>query len=248
MLIGLLLVGTGFAQRSTGPGQGVGPVAREVLPGTLHDEVAALLDISSEELFALRQEGMTLEKIAASLEVDLTEFMRDLMTVRNVAFDQALAEGRLSEAQAFRLRTRSASMVQTMLQHELGPNGWFTEAEEPVQDRDRDRDCQPAEDCTPDRDRDRDRDQAGDQGRDRDRDQDGQGEQAQQGEQGQKSKGQNQTDNQDEGQNRGNEQGQGNNEQAQNGQGKQGQGGGQGGQGNGDRDQVRDPTSHDYTD
>lgn len=93
--------------------------------GTLHDEIAALLGITPDELVALHREGKPLNDILIELNVDVASFTTQLVQARNELINQAVSQGQLSEARAELMQTRSEAMVQAMLQREIGPNASF---------------------------------------------------------------------------------------------------------------------------
>jgi len=111
------------------PGAGgyrAGPVqAGPVFAGTVHDEAAALLGITPEELISLHQSGKTLSDIAVELGQDADTFKAALVASRNQAIDEAVANGELTDAQAALMKTRSDAAVSAQLQREVGPNAGF---------------------------------------------------------------------------------------------------------------------------
>lgn len=134
-LVGLLAVGLALAYGPRGgfggpnmPGAGVGAPQLGVtagLAGTLHDEVAALLGVTPEELIALHQQGKTLAQIAQELGVDPVKLEAQLVEIRNSAIDEAVKSGALTEAQAALMKTRTQAVVRAMLQREIGPVAGF---------------------------------------------------------------------------------------------------------------------------
>ena len=107
-------------------GYGAGPVqAGTVFAGTIHDEAAALLGITPEELISLHQSGKTLSDIAVELGQDADAFKAALVASRNQAIDEAVANGELTDAQAALMKTRSEAAVSAQLQREVGPNAGF---------------------------------------------------------------------------------------------------------------------------
>jgi hypothetical protein len=105
---------------------GAGPVqAGTVFAGTVHDEAAALLGITPEELIALHQSGKTLQDIAVELGQNADAFRTALIDSRNQAIDEAVANGELTDAQGALMKTRSEAAVTAQLQREVGPNAGF---------------------------------------------------------------------------------------------------------------------------
>lgn len=127
ILAGLATLGLALAY---GPraGFGVGTPQAGVsagLAGTLHDEVAALLGLTPEELIALHQQGKTLAQIAQELGADPAKLEAQLVQVRNAAIDEAVKAGSLTEAQATLMKTRTQAVVRATLQREIGPAAGF---------------------------------------------------------------------------------------------------------------------------
>lgn len=123
VLAGLVVAGLAlaFGPRMGAPQQGV----TAGLAGTLHDEVAALLGVTPEELIALHQAGKTLAQIAQELGVDPTRLEAQLVEIRNAAIDEAVKAGSLTAAQATMMKTRTQAVVRAMLQREVGPVAGF---------------------------------------------------------------------------------------------------------------------------
>jgi|GEM_PF-2353805 len=121
--------GPRFQNTSGAPGTaraGAGPVqAGTVFAGTVHDEAAALLGITPEELIALHQSGKTLQDIAVELGQNADAFRTALIDSRNQAIDEAVANGELTDAQGALMKTRSEVAVTAQLQREVGPNAGF---------------------------------------------------------------------------------------------------------------------------
>lgn len=114
------------AAPAQGAGYGGGPVrAATVFAGTLHDEAAALLGVTPEELIALHQGGKTLSDIAVELGQDPEAFRTALVSSRNQAIDEAVANGELTDAQAALMKSRSDAAVTAQLQREVGPTAGF---------------------------------------------------------------------------------------------------------------------------
>ncbi len=83
--------------------------------GLLHDEMiaawAAELNLSVDQINTRLANGETLSQIAASTGVTADQF-RSLMTqVRSTAIDQAVKDGKLTQAQADWLKTRGAGAM-----------------------------------------------------------------------------------------------------------------------------------------
>lgn len=96
-----------------------------IFAGTLHDEAAALLGITADELVALGQDGKTLADIASELGQDPTQFQAQLVEARNAAIDQAVQNGELTEAQATMMKTRTEAVVAALVKAAIGPNAGF---------------------------------------------------------------------------------------------------------------------------
>ncbi|GAB5603490.1 hypothetical protein FJNA_20160 [Thermus sp. FJN-A] len=129
VLVGVAALGMALAYGPRfGAGLGAGTPQAGVaagLAGTLHDEVAALLGVTPEELIALHQQGKTLAQIAQELGVDLGKLEAQLVEVRNAAIDEAVKAGSLTQAQAALMKTRTQAVVRAMLQREVGPAAGF---------------------------------------------------------------------------------------------------------------------------
>ncbi len=127
LIVGILVLGAALAYgpRWAGGMQGGQPAVAAGLQGTLHDEAAAILGITPEELIALHREGKTLTDIAKELGVDTTKFEAQLVEVRNEAIDQAVTAGTLSSQQATLMKTRTQAIVKATLTREVGPNAGF---------------------------------------------------------------------------------------------------------------------------
>ncbi|MBF6594694.1 MAG: hypothetical protein IVW51_09620 [Thermaceae bacterium] len=125
LIVGILVLGAALAygpRWAGGMGQGGQPAVAAGLQGTLHDEAAAILGITPEELIALHREGKTLIDIAKELGVDTTKFEARLVEVRNEAIDQAVTAGTLSSQQATLMKTRTQAIVKATLTREVGPD------------------------------------------------------------------------------------------------------------------------------
>ncbi len=105
---------------------GATPVrAGTILATSLHDDAAALLGLTPAELTALRLEGKTLAEIATDLGQDPATLQASLVEARNLAIDQAVQNGELTDAQAVYLKSRSEAVVEAQVQREIGPNATF---------------------------------------------------------------------------------------------------------------------------
>jgi hypothetical protein len=102
-----------------------GMQAGAIFAGTLHDEAAALLGITPDELIAMHQSGKTLGDIAVELGQDAGTFKAALIDARNQAIDEAVANGELTEAQATFMKTSTEAAVTAQLQREVGPAAAF---------------------------------------------------------------------------------------------------------------------------
>jgi hypothetical protein len=86
----------------------------------LHDKVAELLGVTSDELFSLRQGGKTLAEIVVELGGTLENISPQLVQQRNDNIDQALAHGTINQLQAQRMKARSEAVITAMLNRAVG--------------------------------------------------------------------------------------------------------------------------------
>lgn len=117
----------GMMQQPMNPGQmmqGQGMMGQMMGQGmfasSLHDELADLLGVTSDELFALRQDGKTLAAIVEELGGNLEDITTQLVQNRNGSIDQALASGTINQIQAERMKARSEAVITAMLNRDLG--------------------------------------------------------------------------------------------------------------------------------
>lgn len=99
--------------------------AGAIFAGTIHDEAAALLGITADELIALGQNGKTLADVASDLGQNAEQFQAQLVAARNDAIDQAVQAGELTEVQATMMKTRTEAVVAAQLNAPIGPNARF---------------------------------------------------------------------------------------------------------------------------
>ena len=100
--------------------QGQNIMAQGMMTHSLHDELAILLGVTSDELFTLRQEGKTLATIVEELGGKLEDITTQLVQNRNDSIDQALASGAINQIQAERMKARSEVIITAMLNRDLG--------------------------------------------------------------------------------------------------------------------------------
>ncbi len=118
--------GTGYGPRSGfGPGagmmqRGMGPVGA----GAEHAAVASALGVSSDELYTLRASGKSIAQIAQDKGVPLSKVTDAMLASHKVWLDQAVKDGRLTQAQADAMQSLMQSRIQTMVQTTgAGPHG-----------------------------------------------------------------------------------------------------------------------------
>jgi hypothetical protein len=87
---------------------------------SFHEELAALLGVTSDELFSLRQGSKTLAAIVEELGGKLESITTELVQNRNNRIDQALKSGTVTQAQAEQMKDRSDIVVTAMLNRNVG--------------------------------------------------------------------------------------------------------------------------------
>ncbi len=119
-------------QHPMNPGQMTGPMMQRqnmmgqnmmgqgMAASSLHDELAELLGVTSDELFILRQDGKTLAAIVEELGGKLKDISTQLVQNRNDSIDQALSNGTITQTQAERMKARSETVLTAMLNGKLG--------------------------------------------------------------------------------------------------------------------------------
>jgi len=135
--IGLFAVGTALAQ-TPAPWTGIPMMAWNhagscggdygggcVISGTdtLRDAVAETLGVTTEQIYAERAAGKTLAQIAADKGVSEQQLTDAIVAALKQVTDQAVQDGRITQAQADWVQTLSKTMVPLMLNAPLGPGG-----------------------------------------------------------------------------------------------------------------------------
>lgn len=80
------------------------------------DTVAALLGMTAEDIQAERQAGKSLAQIAASKGVTVDQLVETILAAKQAALQQAVADGRLTQAQADLMIQNMQTMVKTMVE------------------------------------------------------------------------------------------------------------------------------------
>ena len=133
-VIGLLVVGPAFAQtslsravapmmgwnRGSGCGGGCGG---GVISGTnpMHEAIANTLGATTEQLYAERSEGKTLTQIAQERGVSEQQLTDAILAARKQLIDQAVEDGRITQAQADWMQTAMKTMIPLMLDAPFEP-------------------------------------------------------------------------------------------------------------------------------
>ena len=131
--IGLFVVGTALAQTPT-PWAGAAMMAWNRAGGcgggcaisgtnTIHDVVAKTLGITTEQLYAERSAGKTLAQIAKDKGVSEQQLTDAILTALKQVIDQAVKDGRITQAQADWVQVQAKAMVPLMLNAPFGPGG-----------------------------------------------------------------------------------------------------------------------------
>ncbi|MGE5421969.1 MAG: hypothetical protein ACM3QW_01800 [Ignavibacteriales bacterium] len=120
----ILLAGAGSALafgNGAGTGQGLG-IGRTI--GSLADQVASFLGISRQDLASDRQAGKSLADIAASKNVSQTELTDKMLETRMAALKQALADGKITQAQYDTcVQNMKQNIEKNVTRTTVGPNG-----------------------------------------------------------------------------------------------------------------------------
>jgi hypothetical protein len=88
--------------------------------GLFHEDIAALLGLTSDELFTLCQEGKNLTAIVEKLGASLEDVTVQLVQARNDRIKQALTNGTINQVQAERMKARSEAVITAMMTGEMG--------------------------------------------------------------------------------------------------------------------------------
>lgn len=125
-LLGLFAVGTVFAedptptpQAGTPQGGAWGRVCRGA--GVVSDAVTKLLGMTREEIRAERVAGKTLSQIAQEKGVSDQQVTDAMLAARKAAIDQAVKDGKITQAQADWLLARAKAMAPFMLSNPFAP-------------------------------------------------------------------------------------------------------------------------------
>ncbi len=113
----------GMMQGQMMPGQGMmgQPMfGQPMMAGLLHEDVATLLGLTSDELFTLRQDGKTLTAIVEELGASLEDVTTQLVQARNDRIDQAVTNGTINQVQAERMKARSEAVITAIMTREMG--------------------------------------------------------------------------------------------------------------------------------
>jgi hypothetical protein len=91
-----------------------------MMASSLHDRLADLLGVTSDELFTLRQGGKTFTEVTEELGGNLETITSQLVQDRNDIIDASVVGGTLSQSQAERMKARSGMVVTAMLNRNTG--------------------------------------------------------------------------------------------------------------------------------
>ena len=127
-VFGLFVVGTVLAEDPT-PTPGAPPpwagawgrICRGA--GLVSEAITELLGMTREEIFEERSAGKTLSQIAAEKGVTDQQVIDALLASQKEAIDQALAEGRITQAQADWLLARAKALAPFELSNPFAPRG-----------------------------------------------------------------------------------------------------------------------------
>jgi hypothetical protein len=134
-VIGLFVAGTVFAQTPTPWAQapmmawsragGCGCGGGYAISGTdtIHTVVAETLGITTEQLYAERAAGKTLAQIAKDKGVSEQQLTDAILAALKQFTDQAVKDGRITQAQADWVQAQAKAMVPLMLNAPFGPGG-----------------------------------------------------------------------------------------------------------------------------
>lgn len=94
-------------------GGGAGGVCQGTGPAV--DEVATLLGMTPEQIVTERQAGKSLAQIAAAKNVEKATLIKTILDSHTAALDQAVEDGRITQAQADQMTTRMTERVTAMV-------------------------------------------------------------------------------------------------------------------------------------
>ena len=131
--LGLFVVGSALAQTPT-PWAGVPMMGWNraggcgggcVISGTntIHDTVAKTLGITTEQLYAERAADKTLAQIAKDKGVSEQQLTDAILAALKQVTDQAVKDGRITQAQADWVQAQAKATVPLMLNAPFGPGG-----------------------------------------------------------------------------------------------------------------------------
>ena len=101
-------------------GFGPGAAARTGSYGAVHDAIAGVLGISSQELWDARASGKTVAELAAEKNVPLQTVVDAAVKAYSAQLDAAVKAGTLTQAQADALTQLHRSRIQAQLQAQAG--------------------------------------------------------------------------------------------------------------------------------
>jgi hypothetical protein len=105
------------------PMGGAGMMGRPAWAGQ-PDEVAALLGMTAEQIQAERQAGKSLAQIAQSKNVPTEKLVETMLSAKKTALQQAVTDGKLTQAQADLMVERMTAMAKVMVERTTtGPMG-----------------------------------------------------------------------------------------------------------------------------
>jgi hypothetical protein len=104
-------------------GQGGGMMGRPAWAGQ-PDEVATLLGLTAEQIQAERQAGKSLAQIAQAQGVSTDKLVETILSAKKAALQQAVTDGKLTQAQADLMVERMTAQVKVMVERTTtGPMG-----------------------------------------------------------------------------------------------------------------------------
>jgi hypothetical protein len=129
-VLALFAVGSVYAQAPTPPTPGTpqtplgnawGRVSNGA--GVVSDAITKLLGMTTEEIYAERNAGKTLSDIAKEKGITDQRVIDVMLAGRQDVVNQAVADGRITQAQADWLLETMKTMAPLMLNNPLGPGG-----------------------------------------------------------------------------------------------------------------------------
>jgi len=129
-LVGLFVVGSAFAQGPTPPptttpqtpwGHAWGRVCDGA--SVVSDAISKLLGMTPEQIYAERQAGKTLSDLAKAKGISDQQLIDAITAGRQEVIDQAVKDGRITQAQADWLLSKMKAMAPFMLTNPFGPGG-----------------------------------------------------------------------------------------------------------------------------